>query len=877
MILYLLAIVVQLFASVQAWRLAQTGAGGRRAWLVIGSAIFLMTATRVVSLLLALHSPTGTLTSLLGIIELAVSLLLAIGLSSLPGAMAGQRRVDAAARAAEESEARFHHIIETSLDGVWIVDAEGRTTYTNRRMGEMLGTTPAEMLGTHVFEYMKESEQARATENLARRASGIREQHEFEFMTVDGGVLHCLIASNPIMSANGVFQGAVSFVSDITSRRATEDALRESEERFGQFAEQSSQVFWFTQLTPERVLYVSPAYETIWGRARAALYQNAQEWIGAIVPEDRERVHQAWTTLVASAGVSHYDVEYRIHRPDGTIRWIHDRGTLIRDRAGAPVQVAGIAADMTARHQAERAALGADLQFRSLVEASPLAIVALTASGDVMGWTPAAQRVFGWSRDEVIDRPLPIVPPTLEHEHRRFREEVLRGEAFSGRLTQRRHKDGTLLDVTISTAPILDSTSQPTGLVAIYEDVTARRQLEERERQLQQRLIEAQKLESLGVLAGGIAHDFNNLLTIVQGNAQLAQAEVSPASSARDSLQQIEAAVARAADLTAQMLTYAGKGQFQVRPLSLARLVTEQSGLIERLVPHGATLRIVPEIEASLVAGDSAQLRQLLITLVTNAVESLPPGTGTIQITTGTRQLDDVALGQSLYSEQLRPGRYVYLEVSDTGSGMDQETLARMFEPFFTSRFAGRGLGLAAVAGIVRRHHGTVTVESVPGRGTTVTLLLPVAIPIRPRRLASAGSGSAGTILMVDDEKDVLRLMGKFLELAGFEVVLASGGAEALDQFHERMGEIDVVVLDLTMPGMSGEQTLAALRELDPDLPAIVTSGYNKSEVARRCAGLRISAFLMKPYLPAELTQQVREVLTADRPHPAGSPGRGSR
>ncbi|MEO8634086.1 MAG: response regulator [Gemmatimonadales bacterium] len=533
------------------------------------------------------------------------------------------------------------------------------------------------------------------------------------------------------------------------------------------------------------------------------------------------------------------------------------------------------AAEAGTRRQPIPGAADSELQYRVLVEASPLSIIAITTEGEVTGWNLAAERLFGWRSEEVLARPLPIVPAELEEEHRRFREEVMKGQVFSGRPTRRRHKSGAVLDLMISTAAIRDGAGRVTGLVAIYEDVTERKRMEERERGLQARLVEAQKLESLGVLAGGIAHDFNNLLTIVQGNTQLAQNEVPPASPAQPLLRHMDTAVARAAELTAQMLAYAGRVPFQVSPLSLAALVEAQTTPLRGLLPSGAMLHVLPASEPAFIRGDPEQLGQVLKNLVTNAGEALPVGGGTIRVTTGVGQIDAARLGQSLFPEALRPGRHAYLEVTDTGSGMDAEVTGRMFEPFFTTRFVGRGLGLAALAGIVRRHGGTVTVDSESGRGTTIRVYLPLTAPAREAGVMQGPS--AGTVLIVDDEKEVLRLMGRFLERAGFEAVLAPGGMEALARFREHGGEIDVIILDLTMPGMSGEETLAALRKLDPDLPAILTSGYTRSEFARRGTGMGISGFLQKPYLPSELIQMVREVLTAGRPHPAGSPGPGSR
>jgi CheY-like chemotaxis protein len=308
--------------------------------------------------------------------------------------------------------------------------------------------------------------------------------------------------------------------------------------------------------------------------------------------------------------------------------------------------------------------------------------------------------------------------------------------------------------------------------------------------------------------------------------------------------------------------------------VDLSAVVRESTALLEAAIPGPGHLKLelgasVPAIEA-----DPSQVRQILVSLVTNAGEALENGHGTVTVRTGSLIADQAYLQSTALPDRPPEGRYGFLEVVDDGTGMSEAVQQRMFEPFYSTRFSGRGLGLAAVSGIVRRHRGTIQVTSAPGEGTAIRVLFPLAG--RPERAelapcAVAGEPAEGKVLLVDDEADVLRLMRKFLGRAGFEVHPAASGEEGLARFKELGGSLDAVILDLTMPGMGGDELLAAIRQLDQTVPVIVASGYTEDEVARRCAGLNISAFLPKPYLPAELTAELRRAITAGRPRPVGS------
>jgi PAS domain S-box-containing protein len=382
----------------------------------------------------------------------------------------------------------------------------------------------------------------------------------------------------------------------------------------------------------------------------------------------------------------------------------------------------------------------------------------------------------------------------------------------------------------------------------------------EQQRRAEEQMRNAQKLESLGVLAGGIAHDFNNLLVGVLGNAGLALLELPDDSPARQAIRDIEISAQRAAELTRQMLAYSGRGTFRVEPVDVSTLVEEMSQLLRRVISKQAQLSLHLDRALPAVVGDATQLRQVVMNLITNASDALDERQGTIRLETGVVQADRQMLASTYLDEELPEGEYVCIEVSDTGVGMDAATAARLFDPFFTTKFTGRGLGLAAVLGIVRGHRGAISLQSAPGKGTTFRVLLPAAQGVSaptPAPPASTLARGSGRVLLVDDEEAVRGLARRVLERGGFDVVEAQSGEEALARYEERPDTVTAVVLDLTMPGLGGEATFHALRRTRPDLPIVLSSGYMPEE-GDAFSGV---AFLAKPYRPAELVDAVNAAI----------------
>jgi len=405
-----------------------------------------------------------------------------------------------------------------------------------------------------------------------------------------------------------------------------------------------------------------------------------------------------------------------------------------------------------------------------------------------------------------------------------------------------------------------------TGLEA---DVTERRRIEEERRRLEEHLQNTQRLESLGVLAGGVAHDFNNLIMGIVGGLAVLEERCRDDAQACRALALIERGATRAADLTRQLLAYAGREQVAVEPTALGELVREMLPLLETSAGRRVALALHVEPEIPAVEADATQLRQVIMNLVINAAEAMSAGRGTVGIRLGCQAYERAALAAAWPANDLPGGRYVFVEVRDTGCGMSRETRQRIFEPFFSTKFTGRGLGLAAVLGIVRAHRGAILVESALGQGTTFTMLLPPApspaVVAAPRPAAADRWHGSGTVLIVDDEAIARDVTAEMVRAIGFAAVVAADGGEALARLDHGDPAFAAVILDLTMPGPTGLEVHRELRRRGPDLPVLLVSGYSAHDARAALDNGVSTAFLQKPFRLADLANALRDLL-ARRP-----------
>ncbi len=487
-------------------------------------------------------------------------------------------------------------------------------------------------------------------------------------------------------------------------------------------------------------------------------------------------------------------------------------------------------------------------------------IVGMDGEGRIVEFNPAAVVAFGYARRDAVGEPLVqlLIPPS---QRERFQAGLERyRETGQSRLLGRRvemtamRADGSEFPVEL--AAVESRIGGRPVVTAFLRDLSERKQAEEERRALEAQMQQTQKLESLGVLAGGIAHDFNNLLTAVLGNASVALGELPDDSPVRGTLDQIERAAQRAAELCTQMLAYSGRGRLVLERVDLSGLVEEMAHLLRASIPKTVELGLYVAPGLPSLEGDATQLRQVVMNLITNAAEAIPEAGGAIRVRTGSTVGNRSYLVDHPWGEDLPEGEYVFLEVNDTGCGMDEATRSKIFEPFFTTKFTGRGLGMAAVLGIVRRHRGAVHVSSDLGLGSTFRILLPVAAaparePEPVERVAPVRRD--GTVLVVDDEPIVCKVVARMLERAGHSVLTAASGTEGVDAFAEHAETIAAVVVDLTMPDMGGDEVLERIRWLRPGVPAVLMSGYTQEDVDEQLTGKESVAFLHKPFREAEL------------------------
>ena len=547
----------------------------------------------------------------------------------------------------------------------------------------------------------------------------------------------------------------------------------------------------------------------------------------------------------------------------------------VRDESGHTIGLVGIARDITEMKRATEQLKDAQLRLIYHIENSPLAVIEWEPDFRITRWGGQAESIFGWTAEEVVGRhfsEFPFVHPEDSAKVATVAERLIDGRDRRNVSNNRNlTKRGRTVHCAWQNSVLLDSAGRCVSMLSLVQDVTERvlaersKGKEAADRQaLERKLQEAQKLESLGVLAGGIAHDFNNLLSGVLGNASLARMDLPAESPVQPFLDQIEHAAKRAADLCRQMLAYSGKGRFVVQRLDLNALIEETTRLIQVSISKRAVLKFSLAEALPAVLGDATQLRQVVMNLVINASEAVGDKSGFISITTGLTRADRGYLAGTLSAPDLPDGDYIYLEIADNGGGMPPEIQARIFDPFFTTKFTGRGLGLAAVLGIIRGHKGALKVFSEHGWGTTFKILLPCAEG--PAEVAAAVAPAlddwrgSGTALVVDDEETVRVTTARMLEALGFATRLADNGRAGVAEFRAAPDAFALVVLDLTMPHMDGEEAFHQITALRPGARVLLMSGFNEQEAIARFTGKGLAGFLQKPFNLAALREKLQQI-----------------
>jgi PAS domain S-box-containing protein len=599
------------------------------------------------------------------------------------------------------------------------------------------------------------------------------------------------------------------------------------------------------------------------GYALEEVEPHERSWQKLIHPEDLGRVTSALDAHLQGQ-TPFYEAEHRLRTKDGGWKWVLTRGSIVeRDENGRPLRISGTHIDVTERKRAE----AERNRLLEIIEATTDFIATMDLEGRAIYANSALLRLRGDATlTAARGRP-------LSDQYPEWVVRVLSHEAIPAALahgswhgeTAMLNREGCEFPVSQLLLVHRDDDGQPAFLSTIIRDISHQKQAEVDRMETERRMLQAQKLESLGVLAGGIAHDFNNLLTAMLGNASLARLDLPDNSPVHQPLGQIENAAVRAAELCKEMLAYSGRSPLATVRTNLSALVEDTTQLLQVSISKKCVLKLELHQPLPAILADPIQIRQIIMNLVINASDAIGGRSGLIRISTGVMRVDRQYMQETFLSPELELGDYVYLEINDNGCGMPPEVKARIFEPFYTTKFTGHGLGLAAVLGIVRSHNGAIKVYSEPGRGTTFKLLFPAiedaAQPFEnPVDEISAWRG-AGLALVVDDEETVRAVTARTLESLGFTPLTACDGAEGVRVFREHAGALRLVLLDLTMPHMDGEEAYREFYRINPDVPVVLMSGFTEKDTIDRFAGKRLAGFIQKPFDRKRLQAKVRSVL----------------
>jgi len=812
-----------------------------------------------------------------------------------------------AEEALRESERKFRAIFDHTFQFIGLMRPDGVLTEANRAALDFAGIEESEVLGKPFWDTPwwthSSALQDRLRDAVKRAAAGDFVRLEATHPATDGTMHSIDFSLKPVMDESGNVVLLIPEGRDITERKRAEqereillhalgervkelrcmynvaDSIQKRttiEDILRDTVAHMPSAWHYPEVTRVRIRFEDEEYisecfeETEWrqsadivvaGEVRGCIdvYSTEQQpdlVEGPFLQEERELIDSIAYAL--SAGFERKRAEQELSRHREQLE------ELVKERTVELRQ------EIVERERAEQD-LRKERDFSAaLLQSSPTFFVAISAEGRTLMMNETMLTSLGYAEDEVVGtKYLETFVPEYD---RALLAKVFARLVQSNEATLNENrvltKDGRELLVEWHGRPIFKENGEFDFFFGVGIDITERRQAEKERLALEAQIQQAQKLESLGVLAGGIAHDFNNLLVSVLGNASLALDKLPQESREWNLVKGIERSACRAADLTKQMLAYSGRGQFVIGPIDLSKLVEEMTHLLRASISKKVMLKLDFPEDLPAVEADATQVRQVVMNLITNASEAIDDQSGLLTVRTGIMEADRAYLSEVHLDDDLPAGSYVFIEVTDTGCGMEEAVRAKIFDPFFTTKFTGRGLGLAAVLGIVRGHRGAIRIQSEVGQGTAIRVLFPASDRTIVPALVAEGAPSeklrgTGTVLVVDDEEDVRCVARRMLEESGFTVLTANDGREALVVFRERRDAIDAVVLDLTMPFLSGEEVFREMRRMRADARVILSSGYNQQEAIDRFAGKGLAGFLQKPYRSDTLLETLHEIMNA--------------
>ncbi|MBI5773940.1 MAG: PAS domain-containing protein [Verrucomicrobia bacterium] len=743
------------------------------------------------------------------------------------------------------SEARFRAIFTTEPECVKVVSPDGDLVEMNTAGLAMLEVDSLAAAQARPLIHWVAPEYHGAFQRLHQAVMrGETETLEFELVGAKGTRRWLDTHAAPLRNERGEVSALLGVSRDITERKRAEIALAQEHNLLRTLIDNLPHFVYIKDTQGRYVLHNE-------ANARSKGLKSAAEGLGKTVfdyfPGEIARLYHQDDLKVLQTGQPIFNREEPFISPDGARGWLATNKVPLRDAGGNITGLVGVSRDVTERITAQ-----AEMRrLASFAAHNPNPVLEFSAAGQVVYKNAATDKLLRQLNKPLLSEILPPDTVALVARCLAENQSILRVEIEIAERT-----------ISWSFFPI----AEVRAVHCYGGDITGRTHAEAERADMERKLQETQKLESLGVLAGGIAHDFNNLLTGILGNAGLARMFLAPGGETHRYLEQIEQSSLRAAELCKQMLAYSGRGRFVIQPLDISALAHDMTQLLQMSISKKAVLKLTLAPGLPAISADATQLRQILMNLVINASEAIGERSGVITVHTGLQRADAEYLDETYPSaDYMKEGDYVFLEVSDNGCGMTPDIKARIFEPFFTTKFTGRGLGLAAVLGIIRGHKGALKVYSEPGRGSTFKLLLPCAQGQATAVADTPAAGSdwrgTGLALVVDDEETVRAVTARMLEAFGFEVVLAADGREGLAKFQAQPGRFKIVLLDLTMPHMDGEETFREIRRVRPDTRVLLMSGFNEQDASGRFLGKGLAGFIQKPFQPDALRNKLRAIL----------------
>ncbi len=762
-------------------------------------------------------------------------------------------------KAVGKEREKYRSAMEAAAEPFVVYDQEGQVTYVNPAFTRVFGWSAREVQGRRL-DFVPEDEWPQTEKQLGRLLQGeIISSFETRRLTKFGQVIDVEISAAPYRDPEGGVLGVIANLRDISQRKEVERILEEREQVFRGLADAAP--FGISIINPDgNFEYLNSKFREVFGYSLEDI-PNKETWFQRAYPDPdyRDEVFSA----CQAAFTQHRNISrtFTVRCKDGSDKQVHFQTMPLPDgRLFVTYE------DITDRIKAEQALAQSEALYRVTFESTPDAItISRLDDGRYLAVNDSFCSITGYSRQEVLG----ATPHELDlFVDRRDRDEMVRRlrqkGVISGMEVQFRMKNGQVLDTILGAKRF--TYQEQDCLVAVVQDVTEKKRLARERAQLEAQLYQAQKVEALGVLAGGVAHDFNNLLQAATGYLYLLGLEKDEAKRS-EYHQQISRILHSGAAVVQRLLTFGRKLEPQYKLMDLNRIVRDSLGMLERTIPRMVEINTRLAREELPLRCDPAQMEQVLINLVTNAVDAMDQG-GRLDICTRTEELRRDSLEETL---DIREGRYLVLEVADTGCGMNQETLDRIFDPFFTTKKPGRGtgLGLSTVYGIIRSHGGYITCQSRPGQGSLFRIYLPLADrAAEAKEEPEVAGGEAGrlggggeNILLVDDEPAILDSVRIGLEQSGYRVLTASSGEQALSLYARRTAEIDLVVLDVSMPGIGGIRCLQGLLELDPEAKVMMASGYIDEELKTKALDIGAVDYLLKPYNLKVLLDKIKKLV----------------